>query len=101
MNHFDLVTGRAVWLRPHSGSPWERWTVGRLMPRVAELERQMAVDYARKCVGDETVSTAIRDRTCDCGGDPSVITFRLLAIRLPDGRLTDESGHNIEMREVA
>jgi hypothetical protein len=61
----------------------------------------MPVEEARACVGDAEVDRAIRARKCDCGGSPAVVTFRLLAIRLPDGRLTDESGHNIEMREVA
>ena len=100
MTHRDLVTGRVVELRPHPYTPWERWTVRQLLPYVAELEREMPVDHARACVGDAAVDAAIRDRTCDGGGSPAVVTFRLLAIRLPDGRLTDESGHDIEMREL-
>ena len=103
MTHRDFVTGRIVELRPHPHTPWERWTVGQLLPHVAELEREMPVEQARACAGDAAVDQAIRDRTCDCGDDVpvAVVTFRLLAIRLPNGRLTDESGHNIEMREVA
>jgi hypothetical protein len=100
MTHFDLVSGRPVEVRPHPHMPWERWTVGTLMPHVAELERDMTVEYAIECVG----AARVFDALVASGKDPAteeVVTFRLLAIRLPDGRLTDESGHNIEMREVA
>ena len=100
MTHRELVSRRLVELRPHPDYPWERWRVGRLMPHVAELECDMPVERARQCMGRAAVDEAIRD----AGKDPyteKVVTFRLLAVRLPDGRLTDESGHNIEMREVA
>ena len=98
MTHRDLRTGAIVELRPHHRSPWERWTVGRLMPHVAELERDMPVEEARACVGDAVVDEALRASRQH--GTPAVVTFRLLAVRLPDGRLTDEAGHNIEMRRV-
>jgi hypothetical protein len=100
MTHRELVSGRLVELRPHRNQPWERWRVGQLMPHVAELERDMPVEEAVACVG----RTAVRDAIRAAGKDPyteKVVTFRLLAVRLTDGRLTDESGHNIEMREVA
>jgi len=101
MTHRDLVSGRIVELRPHPHAPWERWLVGQLLPHVAELERKMPVENARACVGDAAVGEAIRARTCQCGGSPAMVTFRLLAARLPNGRLTDRAGHDIEMREVA
>ena len=100
MTHRDLQTGAIVELRPHPDSPWERWTVGQLMPHVAELERDLSVEEARACVGGARVDEALRASQQD-GLALSVITFRLLAVRLPDGRLTDEAGHNIEMRPVA
>ena len=98
MTHRDLRTGAIVELRPHPHSPWERWTVGQLMPHVAELERDIPVEEARACVGDAMVDKALR--ASQEHGTPAVVTFRLLAVRLPDGRLTDEAGHNIEMRRV-
>ena len=95
MTHRDLVSGAIVELRPHPDSPWERWKVGRLLPHVAELERDMPVEEARACVGDAMVDEALR--ASQEHGTPAVVTFRLLAVRLPDGRLTDEAGHNIEI----
>ena len=100
MTHFDLVSGGEVELRPHSDVPWERWKVCDLLPHVAELERSMSVEWAIECVGTRAVYGAI----VAAGKDPEfedTVTFHLLAVRLPDGRLTDELGHNIEMREVA
>ena len=99
MTHHDLRTGTIVELRPHPDSPWERWTVGQLMPHVAELERDFPVEEARACVGDAAVDDVLNASGHTCIA-PSVVTFRLLAVRLPDGRLTDEAGHNIEMRRV-
>ena len=61
MTHGDLRTGAVVELRPHPHSPWERWTVGQLMPHVAELERDMLVEEVRRCVSGAMVPPAARE----------------------------------------
>ena len=81
----DLKTGMLIELQAHSDSLWTRWRVVFVRRHTVAVERNTSAEEIRDLYGDAVTP---------------VTTIRFIAVKRPDGSLTDDAGRKIEMREV-
>lgn len=99
MTHRELLVGQRIWLRCHPSSPWEMWKV------MGSEESKMVLEHLA-WPSDRPSLVVERDLTRhelnEWGGlVRQTATYRLVLHARPDGHLTDDAGHEIEMRETS